>query len=85
MSYLEIYNENLRDLLGAPAGGSSSAKDVKKKADSLDVRSIDGKSVAVPGLTSVAVTSAVEVGSSLTNSSPPPHEKHLADSDFTPS
>ena len=61
VSYLEIYNENLRDLLGAPSTG----KDVKKKEAALDVVSISGQPVKVPGLTTVDVRSATEVEAAL--------------------
>ena len=63
VSYLEIYNENLRDLLttASPTVG----KDGKKKEQNLDVRSVEGRPVSIPGLTSVPVASVEEVESTL--------------------
>jgi hypothetical protein len=61
LSYLEIYNENLRDLLVPKATG----KDGSKKAVGLDVRSLPNEPVSVPGLTSIRVQSAGEVEEAL--------------------
>ncbi|KAL1527776.1 hypothetical protein AB1Y20_009161 [Prymnesium parvum] len=57
VSYLEIYNENLRDLLAPPT------KD--KKVAALEVRSAPGAPVSVPNLTTITVDSAEEVQSAL--------------------
>lgn len=61
LSYLEIYNENLRDLLVPKDAG----KDSSKKKAGLDVRSLPNEPVSVPGLTSVRVQSADEVEDAL--------------------
>ncbi|EOD34750.1 hypothetical protein EMIHUDRAFT_52859, partial [Emiliania huxleyi CCMP1516] len=56
LSYLEIYNENLRDLLGdvpaARAGGAAAAPKKGKERASLDIRST-GEQVQVLGLSSL--------------------------------
>lgn len=61
LSYLEIYNENLRDLLVPKEAG----KDSSKKKAGLDVRSLPNEPISVPGLTSVRVQSADEVEDAL--------------------
>ena len=58
LSYLEIYNDNLRDLLGPKEGGKDAAGKEKKKVN-LDVRSLPGEPVSVPGLAVLAVRSCV--------------------------
>ena len=62
VSYLEIYNENLRDLLSTPTQGPDKGK---RPSQSLDVRSVPGVAVSVPGLTTVGVKSAAEVEAAL--------------------
>jgi kinesin family protein 18/19 len=52
LSYLEIYNENIRDLLSG-------------KPDVLDLRDDGSKGVVVAGITSVTANSAEEVRRSL--------------------
>lgn len=54
VSYLEIYNEQLRDLLAPPTTK-------EKKPPSLEVRSVPGSPVSVPHLTSLPAANAGEV------------------------
>ena len=61
VSYLEIYNEILRDLLVAPKEGDKSERGGKRGSKSLDVSSVKGQAVCVPGLTVEKVSSAAEV------------------------
>ena len=63
VSYLEIYNENLRDLL-APATSNPNANPNAKKGG-LDVRSLPGVPVEVPGLTVASVECMEEVEDAL--------------------
>ena len=58
VSYLEIYNENLRDLLIEPATPRGQKE---KKPASLEIRHVPGQPVHVPGLLTVAVATAAEV------------------------
>lgn len=65
LSYLEIYNENLRDLLAPKDNGKDVARNGAKKKGALEVRSLPNEPVSVPGLTSVSVRSAHEVEDAL--------------------
>ena len=60
VSYLEIYNENLRDLLVDPVTPRGQ-KGGEKKPVSLDIRHVPGQPVHVPGLLTVNVETAAEV------------------------
>jgi len=60
VSYLEIYNENLRDLLVDPVTPRGQ-KGGEKKPASLDIRHVPGQPVHVPGLSTVNVETATEV------------------------
>ena len=60
VSYLEIYNENLRDLMVDPVTPRGQ-KGGEKKPASLDIRHVPGQPVQVPGLSTVHVESASEV------------------------
>ena len=60
VSYLEIYNENLRDLMVDPVTPRGQ-KGGEKKPASLDIRHVPGQPVHVPGLSTVLVESASEV------------------------
>ena len=67
VSYLEIYNENVRDLLTANAashGGESAGKG-KRPSQSLEIRQGEKNTVQVPGLTTISCGTAGEVEAAL--------------------
>ena len=68
VSYLEIYNEVLRDLLSAgteSTQGRETRGGNKRPSQTLEIRHAAGSAVQVPGLTTVACRSANEVEAAL--------------------
>ena len=72
VSYLEIYNENLRDLLqqnAASHGEKERETRSKRPSKTLEIRQVENAAVSVPGLTSIAVSNADEVEAALVRGS----------------